>query len=47
VFQSNGIPQNIGLTLNFLSLQIFGVFFNELAPGQRNAITAANVRPAN
>jgi hypothetical protein len=47
VFQSNGIPQNIGLTLNFLSLQIFGVFFNELAPGQKSAITAANVRPAN
>ena len=42
VHQKNGIPQNVGLTLNFLSLQIFGVFFNELAPSQKNAIVAAN-----
>jgi hypothetical protein len=41
VHNSNGFPQNIGLTLNFLSLQIFGVFFNELAPGQQSAISAA------
>jgi hypothetical protein len=47
VHQSNGFPQNIGLTLNFLSLQFFGVFFNELTAGQRSAVTAANVGPAN
>jgi hypothetical protein len=47
VHQSNGIPQNIGLTLNFLSLQIFGVFFNELGAGQQNEISAANARASN
>lgn len=30
VFTSNGKPQNFALTVNFVSLQIFGVFFNEL-----------------
>jgi hypothetical protein len=47
VRNGNGRPQNAGLTLNFLSLQIFGVFFNELPPAQRNEITAANVRSTN
>jgi hypothetical protein len=47
VHQSNGLPQNIGLTLNFLSLQIFGVFFNELGTGQQSEISAANGRSAN
>jgi hypothetical protein len=37
---SNGTPQNVGLTLNFLSLQIFGVFFNELNSSQQRQITA-------
>jgi hypothetical protein len=47
VHRSNGVPQNIGLTLNFLSLQIFGVFFNELPAGQQSEITAANARAGN
>ena len=44
VHNNNGTPQNIGLTLNFLSLQFFGVFFNELTPGQQSTVnnTAAN-----
>jgi hypothetical protein len=36
----NGTPQNIGLTLNFLSLQQFGVFFSQLTSGQQSQITA-------
>lgn len=47
VHNSNGLPQNIGLTLNFLSLQIFGVFFNELPTAQRSEITAATARTGN
>jgi len=47
VHQKNGAPQNLGLTLNFLSLQIFGVFFNELPPAQQSVITAANVTATN
>jgi hypothetical protein len=47
VFNSNGLPQNIGLTLNFLSLQIFGVFFNELALPQQNTVNSATARVAN
>jgi len=47
VHNGNGSPQNVGLTLNFLSLQIFGVFFNELTPAQQSEITAANVRATN
>jgi hypothetical protein len=41
VHNANGTPQNIGLTLNFLSLQIFGVFFNELGTGQQSQIMKA------
>jgi hypothetical protein len=47
VHQSNGVPQNVGLTLNFLSLQIFGVFFNELGAGQQSEISAASAQAAN
>ena len=47
VHNSNGVPQNIGLTLNFLSLQIFGVFFNELSAPQKSQITAANTGATN
>jgi hypothetical protein len=45
VHKKNGAPQNNGFTLNFLSLQIFGLFFNELTPAQKSEVTAAN-RPA-
>ncbi|HEX3396861.1 MAG TPA: hypothetical protein VHS76_09175 [Steroidobacteraceae bacterium] len=41
VVNSNGVPQNIGFTLNFLSLQIFGVFFNELTSGQKSEISSS------
>lgn len=41
VFNNNGTPQNIGLTLNFLSLKFFGVFFNELTSGQQSTINSA------
>lgn len=34
VYNSNGIPQNLITTVNFLSLQIFGVFPNELTASQ-------------
>jgi len=47
VHNSNGVPQNIGLTLNFLSLQIFGVFFNELPPPQQGQIKSASTTAAN
>jgi len=47
VHNSNGIPQNIGLTLNFLSLQIFGVFFNELPPASQSQISSASATAAN
>jgi hypothetical protein len=40
VHKSNGVPQNIGLTLNFLSLQIFGVFFNELTSSQQSTVNS-------
>ncbi|MGC2696076.1 MAG: hypothetical protein WA738_09810 [Candidatus Angelobacter sp.] len=44
VRNSNGVPQNIPLTVNFLSLQIFGVFPNELSAKQQQqlASTAAS-----
>jgi hypothetical protein len=47
-FNKNGIPQNVGFTLNFLSLQIFGVFFNELTGSQQNVVnrSAASVTAA-
>jgi hypothetical protein len=38
---SNGFPQNIFLTLNFLSLQIFGVFPNELGTKQHAQLDSA------
>jgi hypothetical protein len=40
-FNSNGRPQNPGFTQNFLSLQIFGVFFNELTSSQQSAVNSA------
>ena len=47
-FNKNGTPQNPGFTLNFLSLQIFGVFFNELTASQQNVVntSAASVSAA-
>jgi len=47
VHNSNGVPQNLGLTLNFLSLQIFGVFFNELTSGQQSQVNSASTTAAN
>jgi hypothetical protein len=41
VHNSNGVPQNIPLTVNFLSLQIFGVFANELTAQQQQQLTSA------
>jgi hypothetical protein len=41
VFKPNGAPQNPALTVNFLSLQIFGVFPNELTASQRSQLAAA------
>jgi len=48
-FNRNGSPQNAGFTLNFLSLQIFGVFFNELNSSQQNVVnsTASSVTSNN
>jgi hypothetical protein len=37
----NGVPQNLALAANFLSLQIFGVFANELNAQQQNQVTGA------
>jgi hypothetical protein len=50
-FNSNGRPQNPGFTLNFLSLQIFGVFFNELNASQQSVVNSSassvsNTNPA-
>jgi hypothetical protein len=50
-FNSNGKPQNTGFTLNFLSLQIFGVFFNELNASQQSVVNSSassvsNTNPA-
>jgi len=41
VRNSNGIPQNLALTVNFLSLQIFGVFPNELSQLQKEQVLSA------
>jgi hypothetical protein len=41
VFKPNGIPQNLFLTANFLSLQIFGVFPNELTGKQQSQLSSA------
>ena len=38
---SNGIPQNLTLTANFLSLQIFGLFPNELTALQKSQLNKA------
>ena len=43
VRNSKGVPQNLALTVNFLSLQIFGVFPNELTSIQlKKVLSAAN-----
>jgi hypothetical protein len=36
----NGTPQNVGLTQDFLSLQIFGVFFAQLNSSQQSEINS-------
>ncbi|HEY6248967.1 MAG TPA: hypothetical protein VI685_03340 [Candidatus Angelobacter sp.] len=41
VVNSNGIPQNLALTANFLSLQIFGKFANELTQKQLQQVLSA------
>ena len=41
VHNNNGTPQNIGLTLNFLSLQRFGVFFTQPTAAQQSQINTA------
>ena len=38
---SNGFPQNLTLTINFLSLQLFGVFPNELTLAQKAQLNTA------
>ena len=38
---SNGVPQNLALTVNFLSLQIFGLFPNELTVSQKSQLNKA------
>jgi hypothetical protein len=50
-FNRNGTPQNLGFTLNFLALQKFGVFFNELTASQQNVVNSSassvsNTNPA-
>jgi len=40
VFNANGLPQNLALTANFLSLQIFGKFPNELTGAQKTQLSA-------
>lgn len=41
VFNSNGVPQNLALTVNFLSLQIFGKFPTELTATQKQQLASA------
>jgi hypothetical protein len=41
VHQPSGLPQNINLLINFLSLKLFGVFPNELTPTQRSQLNSA------
>jgi hypothetical protein len=41
VFLPNGVPQNINMTINFLSLQIFGLFPNELSASQKSQLSSA------
>jgi hypothetical protein len=38
---ANGVPQNLSLTANFLSLQIFGLFPNELSATQKTKLNTA------
>jgi hypothetical protein len=38
---ANGVPQNLNLTANFLSLQIFGLFPNELTASQKTKLNTA------
>jgi len=40
VHLANGFPQNLNLTIDFLSLQIFGVFPNELTPQQLSQVSS-------
>ncbi|HVR23260.1 MAG TPA: hypothetical protein VMU26_08050 [Candidatus Polarisedimenticolia bacterium] len=41
VRNSKGVPQNLALTANFLSLQIFGKFANELTSSQLSKVMSA------
>jgi hypothetical protein len=41
VRNAKGVPQNLALTINFLSLQLFGVFPNELTPAQASQVNSA------
>ena len=41
VRKPNGFPQNLNLTINFLSLKIFGVFPNELTSSQTSQLNSA------
>jgi hypothetical protein len=43
----NGVPQNINLLINFLSLKIFGVFPNELTSSQKSQLNSAVASAAN
>jgi hypothetical protein len=43
----NGVPQNINLLINFLSLKIFGVFPNELTASQKSQLNSAVASAAN
>jgi hypothetical protein len=41
VRNANGVPQNLALTVNFLSLQIFGLFPSELTAKQLSQVNSA------
>jgi hypothetical protein len=41
VRKSNGTPENLAMTVNFLSLQMFGVFPNQLTSSQLSKVMAA------
>ena len=41
VRNSKGVPQNLALTVNFLSLQIFGVFPNQLTSTQLKKVLSS------
>jgi hypothetical protein len=40
-FNKNGKPQNLGFTQNFLALQMFGVFYNELTASQQSTVNSS------